>query len=220
MVESPSIYNGARNPFSYAKFEQVTRDTATPWISVEAICAQLNLYGDDSQDTYLENLELAARFAIEDYLGASFFPIQYRAYYGDTGVYGSTVALDLPEVSQGTGTGGVGGVTVNEVGYYTDGTSGPVYNVLASSAYNYDQTGNRVVINAIPNALSQNIANPLQVLYTTAVSPLMAYPVIKHAALMLITHLYNNRSTTVDSAIREIPYGADVLLRPYKPLVM
>jgi hypothetical protein len=36
----------------------------------------------------------------------------------------------------------------------------------------------------------------------------------------LLTHLYNNRSNTVDTAIRDIPFGVATLLRPYKPLVM
>jgi hypothetical protein len=44
--------------------------------------------------------------------------------------------------------------------------------------------------------------------------------VIKQAALMLLTHLYNNRSNTTESMLREVPFGVAALLRPYKPLVM
>jgi hypothetical protein len=46
------------------------------------------------------------------------------------------------------------------------------------------------------------------------------YPVIKQAGLLLLTHLYNNRSDTVTGSLNKIPYGIDALLRPYKPLVM
>jgi hypothetical protein len=214
------VYGATRNPFSYAKFEQVSRDTQTEWLTLAQITAQLNLFEDTSQNSFLTSLDLATRFAIEDYLGVSFFSTQYRVYYGDTGVYGSQLYLDLPEVTIGSGTGGAGGVTINEVGYFTDGASGAVYNILPSSQYYYDQTGNRVVITAIPSALSQTMANPIQVLYSESPSPLLNNPAVIQAGLLLLTHLYNNRSATVDSGIREIPYGVDVLLRPYKPLVM
>jgi hypothetical protein len=44
--------------------------------------------------------------------------------------------------------------------------------------------------------------------------------VIKQAALLLYTHLYNNRSNTTAVNLRDIPFGFNQLLRPYKPLVM
>ena len=56
--------------------------------------------------------------------------------------------------------------------------------------------------------------------YTTAPNPIAAYPVIKQAGLLLLTHLYNQRSNTTDSLLREIPFGVATLLRPYKPLIM
>jgi hypothetical protein len=51
---------------------------------------------------------------------------------------------------------------------------------------------------------------------------LAAYPVIKQAGLLLLTHLYNNRSTVGDTVGQksEIPFGVSTLLRPYKSLVM
>jgi len=56
--------------------------------------------------------------------------------------------------------------------------------------------------------------------YTVTPNFLSQYPVIKQAALLLLTHLYNNRSETNFGALQNIPYGVDALLRPYKPLVM
>ena len=56
--------------------------------------------------------------------------------------------------------------------------------------------------------------------YTLGASPLAQYPVIKQAGLLLLTHLYNNRSDTIAGALNKIPYGVDQLLRPYKPLVL
>jgi len=61
---------------------------------------------------------------------------------------------------------------------------------------------------------------PVIATYTLAVSPLSTYPVIKQAALLWFTHLYNNRSQSTELNLKQIPLGVDTLLRPYKPLVM
>jgi len=44
--------------------------------------------------------------------------------------------------------------------------------------------------------------------------------VIQQAGLMILTHLYNNRSDTTSTNLKQIPMGAAALLRPYKPLVL
>jgi hypothetical protein len=210
-----SLANGGnRNPFSYEKIEQVARDTVTEWLTLSEITDQLNLFEDESQDRYLSSLELATRFAIEDYLGFSIFPTQYRVYYGSTGLLYSAIFLDLPEVSQGTT-----GVTINSVKYYINDPD-PVLTTLASTAYYYDPTGNRVVVTSLPDTISVTMANTIQVLYTSNANPIAQYPVIKQAGLLLLTHLYNNRSNTTETALKTIPFGVDVLLRPYKTLVM
>jgi hypothetical protein len=205
----------ARNPFSYEKFEQVSRDLATPWLSLTEITNQLNLFGDQSQDDYLTDLELATRMAIEDFLGMSIFPITYRVYYGAfNGMAGTQVMLDLPEVTMGVST-----PTINSVGYYTADTP-PVFTTLPASSYYYDPTGNKIVANGIPNEVNQVMTSPVVAVYTTSPSQYQAYPVIKQAALMMLTHLYNNRSNTFNGTLKEIPFGVAALLRPYKPLVL
>jgi len=202
-----------RNPFNYAKVEQINRDVTTAWLTLSDITAQLNLFGDESQDDYLVNLELATRFAIEDYLGMAIFATQYRTYYGDPGIYNTALFLDLPEVSQG-----MSGVTVNAVGYWSGNP--PTLQTLATTGYFYDPTGNRVVVNSLPQTLSQYNANPIEVVYTANANILSTYPVIKQAGLLLLTHLYNNRANTTVGQLKEIPFGVATLLRPYKPLVM
>jgi len=67
-----------RNPFNYEKFQQIARDSVTAWLTLDEITQQINLFEDESQDAYLESLELAVRFAIEDFLGMSIFPTSYR----------------------------------------------------------------------------------------------------------------------------------------------
>ena len=210
------FFGSNRNPYNYAKVEQIARDTVTQWLSLEEITQQLNLFQDESQDAYLESIELATRFAIEDYLGMAIFSTQFRVYYGNSGVYGSALYLDLPEVSIGSA-----GVTINSVVYYGVDSNSPI--TMATTGYFYDQTGNRVVVSAIPTTLNQTFANPIVVTYTQNANPIANYPVVKQAGLMLLTHIYNNRSASTNGAMsttQMISWGVDTLLRPYKPLVM
>jgi len=202
-----------RNPYNYVKIEQIDRDLQTQWLTLEEITQQLNLFADESQDSYLTSIELATRMAIEDYLGMSIFPTKYRIYYNNFGLYNTQVFLDLPEVSQGAS-----GVTVNAVKYFAGSNTTPV--IIAASGYSYDATGNRIIVNAIPNDLNQIVANPIYAEYTSNANFLGNYPVIKQAGLLLLTHIYNNRSNTTETNLKSIPFGVDQLLRSYKPLVM
>jgi len=218
-----SLTNGpylgtTRNPFSYEKIEQVSRDLQTEWLTLDEITQQLNLFQDESQDSYLQSLELATRFAIEDYLGMSIFPITWKVYYGATnGMTGTQSAFDLPEVSQANQN--TAGVVINSVSYYSGGNP-PVLTVLDPTLYFYDPTGNKVLVSSIPNDISEWMTNPVVIQYTTNASPLAQYPVIRQAGLLLLTHLYNNRSNSFQGALNNIPFGVDQLLRAYKPLVM
>jgi hypothetical protein len=207
-----------RNPFNYVKAEQIGRDSVTPWLTLEEITQQLNLFGDESQDSYLSGLEVATRQAIEDYLGMSIFSLSYRVWYGSESLAASPLCLDLPEVSQNFYPSQPG-VEIDEVGYYNDSFP-PVYTVIASSNYYYDPSGNKVILNSLPTSINSVMTAPIMVTYSTAANPLSAYPVIKQAGLLLLTHLYNNRSNTTDNLLREIPFGVASLLRNYKPLVM
>jgi len=217
-LTSGSYYGLPRNPYSYEKVEQISRDITTSWLTLEEITQQLNLFQDESQDAYLSGLELATRMAIEDYLGMSIFPITYKAYYGATNnSMGMQTAFDLPEVSQNFNN--QAGTVINSVAYY-NGDNPPVLTTIASTEYFYDPTGNRVVVNAIPNDISTTVANPIVVTWQTKANPIAQYPVIKQAGLLLLTHLYNNRSNSNASVLHDIPFGVTTLLRLYKPLVL
>ena len=151
-----------RNPFNYEKFEQINRDIATEWLTLDEITQQLNLYGDESQDPFLQGLELSVRMHIEDYLGLPVFPVTYRVYYGASSLYGSPLTLDLPEVSQG-------GVTINSVKYY-DGSTPTVLTTLPATQYYYDPTGNKIIINSMPSEINSFMTNPVIAEYTVASS--------------------------------------------------
>ena len=182
------------------------------------ITQQLNLFDDTSQADYLYGLELATRQAIEDYLGMSIFPTSYRVWYNIASLYGTPLTLDLPEVSQNFNPT-QSGVTVNAVKYWSDAQPPVLYTVSATTYY-YDPSGNKIVLQTLPTNLNSSMTSPVFCEYTTSANPLSAYPVIKQAALLLLTHLYNNRSDTTDSQLKNIPFGVSTLLRPYKPLVM
>ena len=207
------FYSTNRNPFNYAKVEQIGRDVVTQWLTLDEITNQLNLFDDESQDPYVLTLDLAARMTIEDYLGMAIFATQYRVYYPGT-IYAQAF-LDLPEVSPGSS-----GVTIDLVQAYTTSNTVPV--TISSSQYSYDPTGNRVILNDLPNELNPNIVNPIVVTYTQNANVISTYPVVKQAGLMLLTHFYNSRSTVSDTVgmKAEVPFGVSQLLRPYKPLVM
>jgi hypothetical protein len=212
-------YGSTRNPFNYDKVEQIARDLTTGWLTLDEITNQLNLFGDESQDGYLEALEVAVRMHIEDYLGMSIFPTSYRVYYGVSSLYASPVCLDLPEASYKDSFNS-GEVAINKVAYY-NGNTPSVLTTLPTTDYYYDVTGNKVILpNGMPSNVSMNRTSPLVVEYTQNPNFLQNYPVIKQAALLLFTHLYNNRAETTLSKLQNIPYGVDALLRPYKPLVM
>lgn len=216
-VSGPFL-GSSRNPYSYEKVEQVNRDILTSWLTLDEITNQLNLFQDESQDSYLEGLEIATRMAIEDYLGMSIFPIQYKVYYGATATTGTQMCLDLPEVSQDFRNNA--GTVINQVGYWS-ADSVPVFTVLPKTSYYYDPTGNKIVISTgMPSEVNQVMSNPIVATYTTNASPIAQYPVIKQAGLLLLTHLYNNRSDTTMGVLHKIPFGVETLLRPYKPLVL
>jgi hypothetical protein len=207
-----------RNPFNYVKVEQINRDSVTAWLSLDEITQQLNLFADESQDTYLSSLELATRQAIEDYLGMSIFGVTYRVWYGSESLAASPLCLDLPEVSQNLYPSQAG-LTINSVGYWNDSFP-PVFTTIASVNYYYDVSGNKIILNSLPTSINSIMTAPIVAEYTTVSNPLSNYPVIKQAGLLLLTHLYNNRSNTTDGLLREIPFGVATLLRNYKPLVM
>ena len=218
-VESQTLapfYSNGRNPYNYAKFDQIARDISTPWLTLEEITQQLNLFGDESQDTYLTSIELATRMTIEDFLGMAIFATQWNVYYPNFGMYNTTMYLDLPET--GVDMLGSPAVSIDNVRYYGASNTEPI--TIDPADYSYDPTGNRVILNTTLNELSQQVANPIVVTFTQNANPLASYPIIKQAGLMLLTHIYNNRSDTTDKILREIPYGVATMLRPYKPLVM
>lgn len=207
-----------RNPFNYEKFEQIDRDNVTAWLTLDEITQHINLYEDESQDSYLQSLELATRQAIEDYLGLSIFSVTYRVWYGTASLAASPVCFDLPEVSQNFYSGQPE-VNIDSLGYWTDAFP-PVFTTVAADQYYYDASGNKVIVSSLPTSINTVMTAPIVLQYTTVANPISSYPVIKQAGLLLFTHLYNNRANATEVKLKDIPFGVTTLLRNYKPLVM
>jgi hypothetical protein len=144
--------------------------------------------------------------------------VTYRVWYGTESLVASPICFDLPEVSQNVNSS-QSGITINSVGFWNDSFP-PTFSTIGSSNYFYDASGNKVILNSMPTNVNTVMTAPIIIEYSTAANPISAYPVILQAGLLLFTHLYNNRSNTVDSNIKEIPFGVAALLRNYKPLVM
>jgi hypothetical protein len=207
-----------RNPFNYAKVEQIGRDSTSLWLTLDEMTNQLNLFDDVSQDTYISALGIATRQAIEDYLGMSILPVTYRVYYGSESLVASPISLDLPEVSQNVNPS-IAGLSITSVGYWDDAFP-PVFQTITNTNYYYDPSGNKLIVNNLPTNINTVITAPIIVQYTTTANPLGAYPVIKQAGLLLLTHLYNNRANATETKLKDIPFGVTTLLRLYKPLIM
>lgn len=207
-----------RNPFNYSKFEQISRDVSTRWLTLDECTQQLNLIDDESQDTYISSLELAVRMAIEDFLGLSIFPVTYRVYYGPESLVSSPASFDLPEVSQNSNPLNPS-ITIDSVSYWNAGVP-PVLSVIPDTEYMYDPSGNKVIVQSLPTDINTVMTAPIVIVYSTVANVLASYPVIKQAGLLLLTHLYNNRDAATNPIQHKIPYGIEMLLRPYKPLVM
>lgn len=203
---------GSRNPFNYQKVVQSNRDIVSQWLTLDEITNQLNLFADESQDAYLEALELATRMAIEDYLGFPICNVTYEVGYLISGLMAAPVSLDFPEVSQT-------GVTINSVKYYNN-LNPPVLTTITSSNYYFDPTGNKLVLFEVPNNINTYMTAPMLCQYTLQGSVIGQYPVVKQAGLLLLTHFYNNRSAISEAKQHQLPWAIDQLLRPYKTLVM
>ena len=80
-----------RNPYSYEKVEQVSRDILTSWLTLDEITNQLNLFQEESQDAYLLNLELDSAHHQNLLVWLDWFDAEYSTtfmtYTGYTGCW-------------------------------------------------------------------------------------------------------------------------------------
>lgn len=206
---------GGAQPYNWSSVVPGARDFTTPWLSIEEIRDQLNLFGDTSQDNYLLDLDLAVRWHIEDYLGQAIFAQTYDVYYAAQVLNAGLPVLDIPPTNPTN-------VSIDSVSYYND-SDVPQLVTLPSSSYVFDPSGSKIYFTtAVPTDVNTKATAPVRVSYTQSATPLANYPVIKHAGRLLLAHWYDNRTEVGDSVAMKasIPFGFKTLLAPYKPLVM
>lgn len=206
-----SLVPKSYQPYNWGRFEIVTRDTTTDWLDQTLVKQHLNLFDDTSLDDLIAQYELAARRHIETYLGKSIFGQVGRCWYDPSVAYTTSGYLDIPQPN-----GTV--ATTATVSYYSNAFP-PVLTAVSSTNYFYDPTGSRVVLNGSINA-SPLVAYPIIADFTLPQDPIAAEPAVRQAALLLIRHLFDNRSEASEQVLKMNPMGFDSLLRTFKPLIM
>ena len=205
-------YARPRNPFSFEKIEETNRDTTSVIVTRDQWAQQLNLFGDTSRDAYIQGLAVTARAYTEEYLGTSLTPRTFNTYYAFLSGQQQYLYLDLPFVDGVT-------TTINSVSYYNTATPAALTTIPASS-YQYDKTGNRVIVSVLPTDINAVFVNPIVVNFTTGVSPLATNPQVVQANLLYITSLYNNRSGESKENLSRTLACFHALLQPFKPIRM
>lgn len=198
------------------KLTEVSRDYDSDLIPVTELRYQLNLYSDTSQDAYLELLDKTAKAYIEDKLGVSFHTRTAKAYYSPSTFItsGEYTHLPLPNSFDTT-------MSVSSIQYYATGAK--TLTTLATSNWFFDVTSDRLAVKLSGVQFNTDYESPLLVNLSYGSSDgsaLTENPAIKHAAMLLVTHWYRNRSTTSEGMLNNIPHGVDVLLEPYREVLL
>lgn len=177
------------------------------FLSIDDVRMQLNLFGDDSQDDYLQLLASLAQEQVEDYIGQYLQTTTTQNYYQyfDT----SGMAIMQPNIC-------------NVVVKYYDVNDD--LQTLDSSIYFIDTTVNPVMLKpklnqSFPAALSSTRKNPVQVTYDSILFGAEANSDIErvhHAMMLIVTHWYNSRDNNDADGRPEIQYGFLRLLNKYR----
>ena len=199
-------------PYNWLRYEETDRDVTSQWLSDDEITQTLNLYGDTSQEALLLNLDLAARMFVEEFLGRAIYGRSFTAYYKALVFQAPYSSLDIPSSRLDT--------SIDSVQYFNT-ASPPVQVTLASSAYSYDYTGQKVILyQNLAGSINSYYTAPVQCNFTLANDPIASYPNVRRAGLLYLTHLYNNRADTTEKTLNYIPAGIHHLLLPYQELII
>lgn len=201
-------------PYNWRYIAPAGRDVTSSVVTIQQIRDQVMVGTDTSFDSYLLALAATARMRIEEHLGRPLSSEIINVYYGSDVVGGDFTALDLPVKSLQPQS-----ITNISVQYYND--SDALIDVPATQFF-LDLGSQRVVLRNWSPALSNFIPAPIVVTYTAAPDILATYPTVKQAALLLITHWWNNRSDTGETVGEKasIPHGAYDLLSAYRSPIL
>lgn len=177
------------------------------FLSVSDARLQVNLFGDTSQDDYLQLLCSLAQELVEDYIGQYLQPTRTEAFYQRFDTSGMTVPQ--PYISN------------YKLEYWDEND---VLQTVSSSTYFIDTTMNPILIKPVLNATfpaqtSSTRTNAIKFTYDSILYGAendMDIERIHQTMLLMLTHWYNNRSDTETSPKKEIAYGFLRLLNKYR----
>lgn len=160
------------------------------------------LFTDD--DTLITSLIVVAREFVEDYIRRALMTQTLVARHNG---FPNCIKLERPNVK-----------SVTSVQYID--TAGDLQ-TLATSVYDVDlySTPNRITLaygQTWPSTQT-GVPNTVVITYVTGeTTSANVPPTIRHAILMLIGHLYENREATSTLTIKDIPFSIVALLQHYK----
>jgi uncharacterized phiE125 gp8 family phage protein len=183
--------------------KRTVEPTSEPVTTAEAKTHLRVDHSDD--DTYIASLISAARTIAENYTNRSFFTqtwVKTMSYFP----YPEVLELQRGYVQ-----------SVSSLKYYDESNSQQTWN---SANYTVNTSGDIAYLEAdtdFPSDLYDR-TDAVEVTYLTGWDDVADIPAaIKHAVLMIVGHLYENRQdVVVGSQVNQMPKSSEYLLDPYK----
>lgn len=179
----------------------IDRATVSP-VTLDEAREHLQLYGDGSYDTYLTSLLLVADEVVNSIIGEPIGVTEIVAWYQDF----NNIELPHRYATQ-----------VDSVQYYDDSN---VLQTVDTSVYFFDQNARlpRVVLNngqSWPGPNTSTRRDPVLVNYQVSVNA-FAGDDIEHAILLVLSDLFNSRSSTMEKPSHNVYLTAEALLQRYR----
>lgn len=179
------------------------------FLSVADARLQLNLFGDTSQDDYLQMMCSVAQEQVEDYIGQYLQTTttqNYYRYFDESGLIISQPNISCVTVKYWNENDDL--ITIDPSIYFVDTTIHPVL-VKPRKNQNFPAT----------NGLSETRVNPIQITYESILfgaDSNMDIERVRQAMMLILTHWYNDRSNNDKDFKPEIEYGFLRLLNKYR----
>lgn len=186
-----------------------TQPSAEPVSTQEAV-AFLRSSGDASETATIAALIATAREMVEDFTGRCLLTTQFLCVAsdfagGEITWSGNELALDRSPL-----------VSVQSVSYIAEGATTPTTMDAADYTAITTTTPGRVLFLGDLPALAER-PDAVRVAFTAgAATPEAIKASLRHALLLLVAHLYENRAAALEKSMNEIPLGLRHLLESHR----
>ena len=173
-------------------------------VTVDEVKVHLGIFGDNSLDSYLGNLIVAAEDAASSYIGQSIGLILKEAVW-----LNMEPSLTLPDKY-------IVGTPV--LMYYNEsGTA----TVVDTALYTIDSTGMLTVLRLndlmeYPTDQSKTLQYPVFIEYESGFEAEQISSVLIQALMMYCKEMYENRGISTDKSVNKLPLSAERLLSSYR----